>query len=57
MQAADQAWVKYEEERSLTFKETVAKYRRTYNRHPPPGFKEWYKFARINEVYNIDDYG
>ncbi|KAE8450914.1 hypothetical protein EG329_005354 [Mollisiaceae sp. DMI_Dod_QoI] len=56
MQAADQAWSKYEEERSLTFKETVAKYRRTYGRHPPPGFRDWYKFARERNVHNVDDF-
>ncbi|KAA8568061.1 hypothetical protein EYC84_008478 [Monilinia fructicola] len=46
----------YDESRSKTFKETVAKYRRKYGRHPPPKFVEWYKFARDRNVYNIDDF-
>lgn len=56
MRNADEAWTTYEEQRSLTFKETVAKYRRKYGRHPPPGFKEWYKFARERNVHNVDDF-
>jgi len=57
MVEADQQWRNYESDRSMTFKETVSKYRRRYGRHPPPGFKEWYKFARDKNVFNIDDFG
>lgn len=53
---ADQRWRKYQSERSLTLRQTVEKYRRRYGRHPPPGFKEWYKFARERNVFNIDDF-
>jgi hypothetical protein len=56
MKAADEAWTAYDESRSTTFKETVAKYRRRYGRHPPPGFRDWYKFARDKNVHNIDDF-
>lgn len=42
--------------RSQTFKQTVEKYRRKYGRHPPPGFKQWYIFARERHVYNVDDF-
>lgn len=56
MEAADAAWTEYDESRSTTFKETVAKYRRKYGRHPPPGFRAWYQFARDKNVYNIDDF-
>ncbi|KAI9837305.1 MAG: hypothetical protein M1819_000379 [Sarea resinae] len=56
MREADQKWKEYEEDRSKTFRETVSKYRRKYGRHPPPGFKEWYQFAREKNVYNIDDF-
>src|ERR1700712_4477494 len=56
MKEADKAWNAYEEDRSMTFKETVAKYRRKYGRHPPPGFRDWYKFARDKNVHNIDDF-
>ena len=53
---ADQKWRDYESDRSMTFKETVSKYRRRYGRHPPPGFKKWYQFARKRNVFNIDDF-
>ncbi|KAL9119610.1 MAG: hypothetical protein Q9187_003834, partial [Circinaria calcarea] len=49
-------WREYEGRRSWTFQETVKKYRRKYGRHPPPGFKEWYLYARHRNVYNIDDF-
>ena len=56
MQEADKAFRRYEDERSKSFRETVHKYRRRYGRHPPPGFKEWYKYARKKNVHNIDDF-
>ncbi|ESZ95270.1 glycosyltransferase family 90 protein [Sclerotinia borealis F-4128] len=56
MKEADEAFRVYDESRSKTFQETVAKYRRKYGRHPPPKFREWYKFARDRNVYNIDDF-
>ena len=56
MADADKAWRKYNDNLSKTFKETVSKYRRKYGRHPPPGFKEWYQFARKKNVHNIDDF-
>ena len=56
MARADMDWRKYEGKRSMTFKDTVSKYRRKYNRHPPPGFKDWYDFARKRNAFNIDDF-
>ncbi|MCJ1274967.1 hypothetical protein MMC21_002766 [Puttea exsequens] len=56
MQEADKAWRKYEEGRSTSFRQTVRNYRKRHGRHPPPGFKEWYKFARKRNVHNIDDF-
>ncbi|KAF3483597.1 uncharacterized protein GIQ15_02921 [Arthroderma uncinatum] len=53
---ADNAWRKYDSTRSTTFSEAVVEYRVRYGRHPPPGFGEWYKFARKNGVRNIDDF-
>lgn len=53
---ADQRWRDYESDRSLTFRQTVEKYRSKYGRHPPPKFREWYKFARKRNVFNIDDF-
>ena len=56
MEEADRAWKAYENSRSTTFRQTVSKYRSEYGRHPPPGFKDWYKFARKRGVHNIDDF-
>ena len=56
MEEADQAWRAYENSRSTTFRQTVSKYRSKYGRHPPPGFKDWYGFARKKNVHNIDDF-
>ena len=53
---AEARWRAYEKDISETFKDTVAKYRLKYGRHPPPGFKDWYKFARERNVHNIDDF-
>ncbi|TKA67561.1 hypothetical protein B0A55_09178 [Friedmanniomyces simplex] len=36
----------YNSDRSKTFKETVEKYRRTYGRHPPPGFKQVCRYIK-----------
>src|ERR1700728_1914858 len=56
MKEADQKWREYATSTSTTFRQTVEKYRRKYGRHPPPGFKEWYKYARKRNVFNIDDF-
>ncbi|KAJ5082672.1 Lipopolysaccharide-modifying protein [Penicillium argentinense] len=56
MKEADRQWEQYNQGRSSNFSQTVARYRATYGRHPPPGFKEWYQFARKNQVYNVDDF-
>lgn len=56
MAEADVRWKAYAQSASQTFKETVSKYRQKYGRHPPPGFKDWYKFARERNVHNIDDF-
>ena len=56
MQEADKIWRKYEDGRSTSFRQTVRSYRRRYGRHPPPAFKDWYKYARKRNVHNIDDF-
>ena len=56
MQEADKNWRKYEDDRSTSFRQTVRNYRRKYGRHPPPGFMEWYKYARKRNVHNVDDF-
>jgi len=56
MKEADARWREYESSRSVSFRQTVEKYRNKYGRHPPPGFKEWYMYARRKNVWNIDDF-
>ena len=56
MKDADAQWRPYETDVSTTFRQTVEKYRSQYGRHPPPGFTEWYKFARHRDVFNIDEF-
>lgn len=56
MEDADKQWRRYESSISNSFRQTVEKYRSQYGRHPPPGFKDWYKFARERNVFNIDDF-
>ena len=56
MEKADADFRLYEGGSSQTFRQTIEKYRSKYGRHPPPGFKEWYKFARKRNVVNIDDF-
>jgi hypothetical protein len=56
MRKADEAWRAYEEGRSTTFTAAVRKYRNKYGRHPPPGFKDWYQYARERNVHNVDDF-
>ncbi|KAI9790198.1 MAG: hypothetical protein M1835_001155 [Candelina submexicana] len=34
----------------------VTEYQRRYQRHPPPGFDEWYKFARDRSSLFIDEF-
>ncbi|OCH90505.1 hypothetical protein OBBRIDRAFT_730693 [Obba rivulosa] len=41
---------------SRTLEETVAEYKKRYNRDPPQGFDEWWGFARDNDVLMIDEY-
>ncbi|KAJ5578065.1 CAZyme family GT90 [Penicillium hispanicum] len=53
---AGRRWQEYEDSRSTNFSQTVARYRQTYGRHPPPGFREWYQFARKRGIYNVDDF-
>ncbi|KAK5098305.1 hypothetical protein LTS08_006438 [Lithohypha guttulata] len=56
MNEVDTKWRDYESSRSETFGQTVERYRSKYGRHPPPGFKEWYIYARKRNVWNIDDF-
>ena len=42
--------------KSKTLAEAVDTYRRKYQRHPPPGFENWYTFALNRSTLIIDEY-
>ncbi|KAF2222814.1 hypothetical protein BDZ85DRAFT_262508 [Elsinoe ampelina] len=53
------ALAKYHEmlnRQSKTLEEAVEEYIRRYGRNPPPGFDEWYQFAKGRNSRIIDDY-
>ena len=53
------AHIRYEnlvKSQSKTFKEAITVYRERYGRHPPPGFYEWYRYARNRNALIIDDF-
>jgi len=41
---------------SRTFAQAVQTYRQRYQRHPPPGFLEWYRYAKLVHSTIIDDF-
>lgn len=54
---ANRQWQQYEDRyQSATFAEAAALYRETHGRHPPPGYKEWYEYARKHNAQNVDDF-
>ncbi|EST08105.1 Lipopolysaccharide-modifying protein [Kalmanozyma brasiliensis GHG001] len=42
---------------SQTYEQAVQRYVEQYNRQPPPGFQDWFTFAKANNAIIIDDYG
>ena len=49
------AWLE-QASRSDNLAECVEEYRRRYQRHPPPGFDAWYRYATTKSSVIIDDY-
>lgn len=47
---------KFTKSQSRTFKEAVNKYRVKYKRNPPPGFLQWYRYAKSLHATIIDDF-
>lgn len=48
---------KMQRRQSRTYKQAVNTYVAQYQRQPPPGFREWFDFAKANNAPVIDDYG
>lgn len=53
---AKDAWQAKLSRQSRTYDEAVREYRRRNRRDPPPGFVEWYRWARENDVQLIDEF-
>ena len=56
MEEAEEHFRKKLGSQSKTLKEVVAEYRRRYQRAPPKGFDEWWKFAQKHDVKMTDEY-
>ena len=56
MEEAEEIFRKKLDSQSKTLKEAVAEYRRRYQRAPPKGFDEWWKFANKHDVKTTDEY-
>lgn len=53
---ADAEWRSLLEKEAQTFEAATGEYRRRRGRHPPPGFKEWFEFARSMDALIIEDF-
>lgn len=56
IKAAEVKFSKMIASQSRSLSQAVAEYKRRYDRPPPPGFDEWYKFAVDNNAVIIDEY-
>ncbi|KAF2222822.1 hypothetical protein BDZ85DRAFT_312317 [Elsinoe ampelina] len=55
----DEAIQRYQDmlnRQSSTLDEAVEEYNRRYSRQPPPGFEDWFRFAREKKSLIIDDF-
>lgn len=54
---ANRQWQEYEARfSSKSLAEAANLYRETHGRHPPPGYKAWYEYAREHDAHNVDDF-
>ncbi|PKX97010.1 putative capsular associated protein [Aspergillus novofumigatus IBT 16806] len=53
---ADAEWRSLLGKEAKTFEAATEEYRRRRDRHPPPGFKEWFEFARSKDALIIEDF-
>ncbi|KAG8919514.1 hypothetical protein FRC00_011243, partial [Tulasnella sp. 408] len=55
IEEADKKWEATVKRQSKTLEEAVREYERRYNRPPPKGFDDWYRFATKTNVILIDE--
>ncbi|KKK12233.1 hypothetical protein ARAM_006647 [Aspergillus rambellii] len=53
--AANKQWRTLLTQETHTLQNATAKYRQRRGRHPPPGFEEWYRFAKEKDAVMIED--
>lgn len=53
---ATKQWNALLRKQSKTLDQAAAEYRARYNRRPPKGFDDWFRFAQANNVILIDEY-
>ncbi|GAA98139.1 glycosyltransferase family 90 protein [Mixia osmundae IAM 14324] len=56
LKRADTAWAEKLARQSRTLSQAKAEYRRRYHRLPPPGYDQWYEYAKKRGVVLIDEY-
>ncbi|KDQ56557.1 glycosyltransferase family 90 protein [Jaapia argillacea MUCL 33604] len=56
MAQAEEKFKKLLGRQSKTLAAAVAEYKKRYNRNPPKGFDEWWKFAQDHDVLIVDEY-
>lgn len=56
IKAAEDGFKEMLDKESHTLEEAAAAYRTRRGRHPPPGFKEWYAFAKEKNVVMVEDF-
>lgn len=56
MQNAENNFRQLLSHQSQTLNEAVAEYKKRYNRDPPPGFDDWWRFVQDNDVLMRDEY-
>lgn len=53
---AKQEWAAKQARQSTSYYDAVREYQRRNGRDPPPGFKEWYRWAKEHNVQLIDEF-
>ncbi|KAK3313962.1 hypothetical protein B0H66DRAFT_577772 [Apodospora peruviana] len=56
IRAAEEEFAEKLSRESKSLADAAAAYRERRGRHPPPGFKEWYEFAKENNAVMVEDF-
>ncbi|KAL2370744.1 hypothetical protein RJ035_001704 [Blastomyces gilchristii] len=53
---AEQEWRRLQESQTLDIRAAAREYRLHRGRHPPPGFEEWFRYARKHDAVIIEEF-